>query len=162
MTKNKDFKTLVRARMSATGENYTSARSALITQELLEATAQQNSAHPEDPELDTALEAFRHKTRSAFMPGTTLLAIPTKRRALVVILLDLLATFDPDRVYTEPEVNDHLRRFHPDCARLRRELVDYGYLGRDPHTGRYWMNTALPDRRGNQAQEAKDLEAFLR
>lgn len=161
MTKNKDFKALVRERMSATGENYTSARSALITQSLLEATAHR-SVHADDPELDAALETFRHKTRATFMPGERLLAIPTKRRALVVILLDLLVTFERDRVYTEKQVNAHLEQYHPDFARLRRELIDYGYLDRDPHTGRYWLSTALPTRTGNQAQEAGALEAFLR
>ncbi|RAF06028.1 DUF2087 domain-containing protein, partial [Burkholderia multivorans] len=30
MTKNSDFKSLIRARMAETGENYTSARAALL------------------------------------------------------------------------------------------------------------------------------------
>lgn len=152
MTKHKDFKQLVRHRMSVTGENFTSARAALLDDQ------SRHRAAATAPEA----EAFRAKTLRTFMREGRLESIPTKRKALVVILLELLAAFDADRAYSEKDVNSILSTFHPDFARLRRELVDYRYLERNAHTGQYWVNSALPERRGNQLQETAVFEEFLR
>lgn len=152
MTKHKDFKQLVRHRMAATGENFTSARAALLDDQ------GRHRAAATAPEV----EAFRAKTLRTFMREGRLESIPTKRKALVVILLQLLAAFDADRAYSEKDVNSILSAFHPDFARLRRELIDYRYLERNAHTGQYWVNSALPERRGNQLQETAVFEEFLR
>ncbi|GAA1619739.1 MULTISPECIES: DUF2087 domain-containing protein [Brevibacterium] len=163
MTKNSDFKSLVRERMAQTGENYTSARAALLSQRLLgPASATNTGPAALDPELAAALDAFRAKTRRTFMPHGRLTAIPMKRRALVVLLLDIRDTVDSDRIYTEKEINEHLKQFHADFARLRRELIDYQYLERNPHTGEYWRTDTLPERRGNISQEAGPLEQLPR
>lgn len=161
MTKNSDFKTLIRARMATTGENYTSARGALLAEnsERTENTVQSGNTDLRD---DADLERFKAKVRRTFVSDGTLTAIPTKRRALVVLLLDIRATLDPQRIYAEKELNDHLGGFHPDFARLRRELIDYGYLERNAHTGQYWMAATLPKRVGNLYQEAGVFETALR
>jgi hypothetical protein len=44
--------------------------------------------------------------------------------------------FEPGRRYAEPQVNEILRRFHDDTARLRRELVGAGLMARQ--SGEYW------------------------
>ena len=82
--------------MTATGENFTSARP-LITAGRLESTAQQN--HSESPKIPKT-EAFRAKTVRTFMSDGRLVSIPTKRKALVVILLEILRVFETDRIYT--------------------------------------------------------------
>ena len=155
MTKNKDFKNLVRERMDSTGENYTSARSGLIH-------SRDHDIQPATDPLTDAAQNFKAKTLRSFMPAGTLKAIPAKRKALVVILLEILPAFHAGRIYSEKEVNALLESFHPDFARLRRELIDYGYLDRDAHTGQYWVASAIPQRQGNIAQEAGVLESFLR
>lgn len=155
MTKNSDFKNLVRTRMQTTGENYTTARSAI-----LQRVSAPEPGRSADQDPDPATAAFRAKTLRAFMPAGTLTAIPMKRKALVVILLEILPAFDSDRIYAEKEINAILGDFHPDFARLRRELIDYRYLARDSHTGRYWVNEEWPPRRGNHMQETEGLEAF--
>lgn len=54
-------------------------------------------------------------------------------------LLDYLAQcFEPGVRYPEPEVNEVLRRFHEDCAALRRYLVEGLYLTRAD--GFYWRS----------------------
>ncbi|WP_231446928.1 DUF2087 domain-containing protein [Brevibacterium zhoupengii] len=152
MTKHNDFKLLVRHRMAVTGENFTSARAALLeAQSPNSAVATENEA-----------EAFRAKTLRTFMREGRLNSIPTKRKALVVILIQLLAAFEVGRIYSEKDVNSILRTFHPDFARLRRELIDYRYLERNAHTGQYWVNSVLPEHRGNQLQETAVSETFLR
>ena len=50
--------------------------------------------------------------------------IPAKQKKLLVILHWLAGQFEPDRKYTEREVNEILTRYHPDYASLRRDLID--------------------------------------
>jgi hypothetical protein len=64
--------------------------------------------------------------------------IPTKHAKLLVVLDHLAQQFEPGRTYRESEVNEELLRFHPDCAALRRYLVDNLYLTRDG--GHYWRS----------------------
>ncbi|KZE09943.1 DUF2087 domain-containing protein [Brevibacterium casei] len=156
MTKNSDFKSLIRARMAETGENYTSARAALLTENLVRQT------EAPDLEAQAALERYKNKVRATFVKDGAFTAIPTKRRALVVLLLDIRTSLDADRVYTEKELNAYLGRFHPDFARLRRELIDYRYLERNAHTGEYWIAAELPERRGFMIEEAGVLEDSVR
>lgn len=56
-------------------------------------------------------------------------------------LLDyLVEKFERNQLYAEAEVNERLNRWHTfeDAAILRREMVDYGYMGRTSSGDRYW------------------------
>jgi hypothetical protein len=53
---------------------------------------------------------------------------PARREQLLVHLAETL--FEPNRAYTEPEVNEALRTVHDDCSALRRYLVVGGQLTR--------------------------------
>ncbi|THA34527.1 DUF2087 domain-containing protein [Streptomyces sp. A1277] len=71
-----------------------------------------------------------HSVHALFSDGR-LTAIPRKaarREQLLVHLTQSL--FEPERSYTEREVNEALRTVHDDCAALRRYLVIGGLLGR--------------------------------
>lgn len=162
MTKDKDFKHLVRERMSSTGENFTTARTALLNDQRHHDERAEDQSHSASTLADPRAEAFRSKTLRTFMNDGRLVSIPAKRKALVVILLEMLTAFDVERTYSEKDINTILGAFHPDFARLRRELIDYGYLGREAHTGQYWVNSPIPARSGNLVQEAAVFEAFLR
>ena len=155
MTKDKDFKKLVRARMTETGENFTTARTSLLAEN-------QSAQSGTDSNIDPQILRFRAKTLRTFMPDGRITAIPTKRRALVVILIEVLAALDADRIYDEKQLNGILGDFHPDFALLRRELIDYRLLERNAHTGEYWVNPNPPTHTGSQAQEMAGLEVFLR
>ena len=64
--------------------------------------------------------------------------IPSKRSKLLVVLDFLSQCFEPGLRYPESRVNEILREFHPDCAALRRYLVENGFLDRaDNH---YWRS----------------------
>ncbi|WP_152347954.1 DUF2087 domain-containing protein [Brevibacterium sp. CFH 10365] len=159
MTKDKDFKRLVRTRMTETGENFTTARTALLA---ANQNASQSAEATSESTIDPQIDRFRAKTLRTFMPNGRITAIPTKRRALVLILIEVLASLDPDRVYDEKQLNGILGEFHPDFALLRRELIDYRLLERNAHTGEYWVNPNPPIHTGSQAQEMAGLEVFLR
>lgn len=62
--------------------------------------------------------------------------IPAARRKRTVVLRWLAGEFEPDRRYSEAEVNAILQARHPDSATLRRELVGHDMLARE--AGVYW------------------------
>ena len=132
MTRDVDFKRLVRQRMAESGGNYSSTRAAMLAER-------------------AADEAFYDKTVRIFFRDSRLVTIPAKRRARVVVLLELLQLFEEGRRYSEREVGELLGRIHEDVAYLRRELVDYRYLKRED--GIYWVNTEHLIRSGNERQE---------
>lgn len=146
MTQDADFKKLIRARMAATGENYTTARAALV--------AVRPGASGTDRSAD---DPFYDRTVRAFFDGDRLVRIPAKRKARVVVLLELMCRFEAGREYAEREVSDLLAEAHEDFAWLRRELVDYGYLTRAD--GRYRVASAPPVRDPIIVQEMPSDEA---
>jgi hypothetical protein len=71
----------------------------------------------------------------------TIRLVPSSRTqaARFRMMLDyLLTAFEADRIYTEKEVNQIIRRFHEDTSGLRRDLVEAGLLGRERDGSRYW------------------------
>lgn len=152
VTSNKDLKNRVRARMKHTGENYTQAQAAIQAIEPA-FLPDLSSLSPEDR---------RHfvKVAKGCFRGKKLIALPEKRKSRVVVLLMLLARFEPARTYTEREVNELLSSADGDYAFLRRELVNYGYLQR-AH-GNYWMSPEDPVHGTNVQQEVPSSErAYL-
>ncbi len=99
---------------------------ALLSQEALRRAA---------AEVDPA--AYEEKVWRDFLgPDGRLKAIPAQRKKREAILRRLVRLFQPGRRYAEAEVNEILRRYHEDTARLRREMVGYGLLEREG--GFYW------------------------
>ncbi len=68
--------------------------------------------------------------------------LPAQEKKLLVLLRYALQVFDPNVRYTEKEVNERLKRLHPDSATLRRALIDQKWMQRDPAGGSYWRVAA--------------------
>jgi hypothetical protein len=90
------------------------------------------------PDLQDALRDRDAVLRAFLAPDGSLTAIPTKIRKRLVVLDHLAQHFEPGRRYDETDVNNTLRRYHPDVAALRRYLVEEGFL--DRADGRYWRS----------------------
>jgi len=73
---------------------------------------------------------MRSKTERAFFKDGRLIDIPAQRKKRTFVLERLLEEFEPGKVYTEPEVNTILRRFHSDVCTLRREFIMEGMMVR--------------------------------
>lgn len=71
-----------------------------------------------------------------FGPDGQLKEIPTQRKKRDVILARLVEEFERGRQYTGAEINEVLRRFHPDVATLRREFIGTKLMQRE--SGIYW------------------------
>jgi hypothetical protein len=69
------------------------------------------------------------------------------RKDQAIILAYLAEKFEPDKIYTEREVNDLLRQWHTfeDWAILRREMFERGLINRKLDCSEYWRtsNTKL-------------------
>ncbi len=158
MTKDRDFKQLVRARMAETGETYTAARAALEEQPPPSASPAtgQDSTGPGSATYDAARADQERLVRRLFTDGR-LAQVPAKRKTRAGALLEVLTRFEPGRVYAEPEVNEILLGVHEDFAYLRRELVNYHYLVRAD--GRYRVAEEAPTRSPIEQQEIPDWEA---
>jgi len=94
--------------------------------------------------MQTDGAAWERKVLNAFVDGDRLIRIPAKRKKRDVVLRWLLEKFVPGTRYAEADVNRILRCHHPDCATLRRELFEAGYLHREGGGGAYWRPT-VPD-----------------
>jgi len=97
----------------------------ILSQERLQETAE-----------DLDLDAYDRKILRESIIGGRLKQIPTQRKKRDVILRHLAASFEPDRRYTEREVNEVIKTFYDDYATLRRELIDGRWMARDHEV--YW------------------------
>lgn len=149
MTRDSDFKQVVRARMAETGETYTAARAAIEQQAPSRAAA--------DLAAYAAARSEQELLVVRLFTDGRLAQIPAKRRTRAGALLEVLTRFEPGRDYSEPEVNEVLLDVHEDFAYLRRELVNYRYLERSD--GVYRVVAVAPERARIEVQEIPAWEA---
>ncbi|MBV8102404.1 MAG: metalloregulator ArsR/SmtB family transcription factor [Verrucomicrobia bacterium] len=81
-------------------------------------------------------EYDRKVLKDFFNSDGSLRQLPMQRKKFLVVLKHLLKDFDPDRKYSEREINDLLKRRHLDAASLRRGMIDFGLMVRK--SGVYW------------------------
>ena len=81
-------------------------------------------------------DAWEQKVLNDFLIGEQLKEIPASRKKRLVILKWLVDQFEWDVRYLEPEVNEILKRHHPDFATIRREFIGNRLMERD--NGVYW------------------------
>jgi biotin operon repressor len=89
---------------------------------------------------DVELDAFDRKVLSTYLDAEgRIKAFPAQRKKELAILRHVVKVFEPGRRYTEKEVNAALHRFSSDTARLRRYLVEFGFMDRQGGGGNYWI-----------------------
>lgn len=112
-------------------------------------TIEQTPATPESTQADDAWIAALNwvaadqQVLREYTHAGKLTQIPAKQKKQIVILRWLATLFEPDRLYSEPEINEILKSVHKeDHVTLRRDLVDFGYLRRERGGGKYWLTPA--------------------
>lgn len=84
-------------------------------------------------------EAEREEMLAKYFEGRRLKEFPIKQKRKLVVL-DLIAKdFEPDRRYSEKEVNELILERYCDYAEIRRYLIEYGFLDREPDGSAYWV-----------------------
>jgi biotin operon repressor len=96
-------------------------------------------AEPLRPTAEQALAAFDRKVLATFTsPDGRIKAFPTQEKKVRVLLRHVLPAFSHGVRYPEKRVNEMLAKYSDDTARLRRWLVDFGYMQREGGGGKYW------------------------
>ncbi len=90
---------------------------------------------------DAESELWENKVLKNYMEDSRLKEIPASRKKRLVILRWLASQFDVGVNYPEPEVNEIIQQYHPDCATLRRELIGYQLMQRE--NGIYWRTAEI-------------------
>jgi ArsR family transcriptional regulator len=75
-------------------------------------------------------DTYRNRVLKAFFRHGRLIRIPAQLKKRRIILMRLIKEFEPEREYSELEVNRILVEFHEDVATLRREMVDQRLMKR--------------------------------
>jgi hypothetical protein len=95
--------------------------------------------------------------------------LPRKPRALNVLLLSTVLGLEPDRRYSEREINEELQKwvlafgsgFGLDFVTLRRLLIDAALLRRDPAGSVYELEPAGPRFGYDPSIRSLDLHALI-
>lgn len=64
---------------------------------------------------------------------------PSKEKKKIIILEQICTRFEPQRTYTEKEVNELLKPIYQDYVSIRRYLVEYGFMDRSTDCTAYWL-----------------------
>lgn len=92
---------------------------------------------------DVDVDAYDKKVLSNYMtPDGKIKTFPMQQKKLQAILRLVVQSFTPGEHYTEKQVNDILRTFNSDTAKLRRDLVDFGLLKRQNGGRDYWREAS--------------------
>jgi biotin operon repressor len=84
-------------------------------------------------------DAYDRKVLAAFTtPEGAITKFPVQEKKLLVLLRHVLKDFEPGTEYPEKRVNQILSKYSEDTARLRRSLVEYGFMAREGGGGKYW------------------------
>jgi DNA-binding transcriptional ArsR family regulator len=85
------------------------------------------------------LVAFERKVLETFTtPDGRITAFPVQEKKFLVLLRHVLQAFDRGVRYPEKRVNQILKQYNDDTARLRRALVEHKYMAREGGGGKYW------------------------
>ena len=76
-------------------------------------------------------EAYRQKVLQSFFQYGKLKSIPAQKKKERIVLEEIVRAFEPEREYTEREVNIILADFHDDFCTLRRDMIGEGLMTRD-------------------------------
>jgi predicted transcriptional regulator len=135
---------LLTLRMDGTYRYYRLNKPRLKTFRALAARLEEPVTEPEDAASDDswidALDMAEKDKRvlRAYTHDGKLKQIPKKDKKWIVILSWLVTQFEPDRRYTEQQVNEVITRYHPDYATIRRDLIGFGFMRREIGGGDYW------------------------
>ena len=75
-----------------------------------------------------------------YTAGGKLTRLPAKLKKMQVLIRWLATLFEPERLYSEAEVNVVLKVVYAeDFVSLRRDLVDFAHLRREKAGSKYWL-----------------------
>lgn len=81
--------------------------------------------------------------RKYFPNGTDeeLATFELQEKHRLVVLGEIANRFESDRTYTEKEVNAILKQVYHDHVKIRRFLIEYGFMDRKDNGSEYWLKS---------------------
>lgn len=94
-----------------------------------------------DDRYNITLDETEKALKKYFPDGTdgVLITFNIQEKHKLIVLRELAKRFEGDRIYAEKEVNEILMTAYEDYAILRRYLIEYGFLDRQPDGSQYWL-----------------------
>ena len=89
------------------------------------------SATDQHSQQELREQQYRQKVIEAFFEYGRLRAIPAQRKKERICLEEIVKKLQPEKIYTEPELNDILLTVHEDYCTLRRDMISEGLLKRE-------------------------------
>ncbi|MGG3451204.1 DUF2087 domain-containing protein [Domibacillus aminovorans] len=85
-------------------------------------------------------EEEQAKTIAKFMPDGVLLTFPPKEKQRLIVMRKVAKKFSVGQTYNEKEVNEIIAAIFDDYVKVRRYLIEYGFLRRRSDGSAYWVN----------------------
>lgn len=91
--------------------------------------------------MEKSIQTYHKKLNHYYDSDGRLIQYPSKRPMRILALIKIAEQIDTSRKYTEKEINEIIRlsiAFH-DIELIRREMYEYGFLGRLRDGSEYWV-----------------------
>ncbi len=121
----------------------------LLNMSLSDFIHQENSEEKMQRERE---EKYRSKVISSFFQYGKLKSIPVQRKKARIVYEEILKAFEPNRKYTEREVNIIIADYHDDFCTIRRDMISENLLEREGNI--YWV-------KDNNSNDKNPLQYYL-
>lgn len=104
-------------------------------------TRHEHTIHPNSFDIT---EQDLEKVLNKYFPegtGGRLTTFHMQQKHKYIVLIEIAKRFETERKYSEKQVNELLKEVHDDYVEIRRYLVDYGLLEREPDGSQYWLGS---------------------
>lgn len=93
--------------------------------------------------MEKSIQIYNKKLDNYYDSNGKLIQYPSKRPMRIIALIKITERMDPDRKYTEKEINEIIRSniAFSDIELIRREMYQYKLLGRLRDGSEYWVET---------------------
>lgn len=163
----------IRNHRFALKEKERQAKVFLVMMELLKNSARKAapkayaSGAASQPEAALGVSPAEHAEIVAkYFPNGTLGPLsrfPRKHKHRLAVLQEIAKRFDPQRVYSEKEVNALLQDVCEDHVTLRRYLIDHAFLERTAGGSEYWVkNRKSGEEQENQMNRKQELKQLYK
>lgn len=117
--------------------------------------------HTIHPNSFDITEQDREKVLNKYFPegnGGPLTTFHMQQKHKYIVLTEIAKRFETERKYSEKQVNELLNEVNDDYVEIRRYLIDYGLLEREPDGSQYWLASSADQQSaevGKQERKAK-------
>lgn len=84
-------------------------------------------------------KAEKDKILGRYLKDGRITNLPSKEKRRIIILQHIIESFQPNKRYTEKEVNEIIKKIYVDYVTIRRYFIEYGFMDRENDCSAYWL-----------------------